>query len=70
MKTLGDIIGHERALGTLAAAARSGRVHHAWIFHGPEGVGKRTCSEAFALGLLGKELLGSDEDEQRGRPQP
>lgn len=52
MKSLSEIIGHERAKAVLAASARSGRVHHAWIFHGPEGVGKRTLAEAFALALL------------------
>ncbi len=52
MKTLGEIIGHTRALGVLASSLRSGRVHHAWVFHGPEGVGKRTVAEAFGLALL------------------
>lgn len=52
MKTLGEIIGHARAQGVLASAVRSGRVHHAWIFHGPEGVGKRTVAQAFGLALL------------------
>jgi len=47
-----DILGQERAKATLAAAISSGRVHHAWIFHGPEGVGKRTTAEAFAAALL------------------
>jgi len=52
VKTLGEIIGHARALSVLASSLRSGRVHHAWIFHGPEGVGKRTVAEAFGLALL------------------
>ena len=52
MKTLDQIIGHDRARQVLAASIRSGRVHHAWIFHGPEGVGKRTLAEAFGLALL------------------
>ena len=52
MDALGGIVGHERAKGVLAASARSGRVHHAWIFHGPAGVGKRTLAEAFGLALL------------------
>lgn len=45
---LGAIIGHERPLAILRDALRADRVHHAWIFHGPAGVGKRTCALAFA----------------------
>ena len=67
MKTLADIIGHDRARAVLAASIRSERVHHAWIFHGPSGVGKRTCAEAFGLALLdettraGEDGIESDE---------
>lgn len=50
--SLRDLIGQDRALGVLRAAAASGRVHHAWIFTGPFGVGKRTAAEAFAAMLL------------------
>lgn len=55
---LDAIIGHARAKDTLRAAAASGRVHHAWIFSGPPGVGKRTTAEAFAA-----TLLASDKSE-------
>ena len=33
-------------------ALRTGRVHHAWIFHGPPGVGKFTTAMAYAALLL------------------
>ena len=46
------ILHQKRALEILTAAWRGGRVHHAWIFHGPFGVGKRTTAEAFAAALL------------------
>lgn len=46
------ILGQQRALDTLASALRSGRLHHAWIFHGPPGVGKFTTALAFARVLL------------------
>jgi len=46
------IVGQERALGALTAAAASGRIHHAWIFHGPAGVGKFTAAHRFARALL------------------
>lgn len=50
--TLDQIQGQERAIGTLDAAIGSDRVHHAWIFHGPSGVGKHTTARAFAGALL------------------
>jgi DNA polymerase-3 subunit delta' len=46
------IVGQDRALRVLTASAASGRVHHAWVFAGPMGVGKRTAAEAFAALLL------------------
>ncbi len=42
-----DIRGHDRALDTLAQAQRQGRIHHAWLFAGPEGIGKRRAAYAF-----------------------
>jgi len=44
--------GHAAAAQTLAAAARSGRLHHAWIIAGPKGVGKATLAWRFARALL------------------
>lgn len=49
---LTDIVGQSRAVDTLTHAADSGRLHHAWIFHGPEGVGKFTTALAWAAMLL------------------
>ncbi len=37
---------------TLYRQLDGGRVHHAQIFHGPQGVGKFTCASAFARVLL------------------
>jgi DNA polymerase III subunit delta' len=51
-RRLGEVIGQERAVGALRAALRSGRTHHAWIFHGPAGVGKFTTALAFAAVVL------------------
>ncbi len=47
-----EIIGHERAIGILTSALASRRLHHAWLFAGPSGVGKRTTARAFASMLL------------------
>ena len=49
---LDRVIGQNRAVSQLRSAIESGRLHHAWIFAGPPGVGKRTTAEAFATLLL------------------
>ena len=41
-----QIIGQTSAKHILQAALKSERVHHAWIFHGPAGVGKFTTALA------------------------
>ena len=43
-----EIIGHDRQLSTLRSALASNRLHHAYFFVGPEGVGKRTIAIALA----------------------
>lgn len=47
-----DLVGHEAAAATLEAAARSGRLHHAWLLAGPPGIGKATLAYRFARWLL------------------
>jgi DNA polymerase-3 subunit delta' len=47
-----EIIGHEQILRTLGNAIRQERVSHAYLFSGPQGVGKRTVAQAFARALL------------------
>lgn len=47
-----NLFGHEAAARTLATAARSGRLHHAWILAGPKGVGKATLAWRFARAVL------------------
>jgi DNA polymerase III subunit delta' len=46
-----DIIGHQRQLGTLRSAMTNGRLHHAYLFLGPEGVGKRMVAMALAKAI-------------------
>ena len=48
----GEIIGQERALDLLARMRSSGRIPHALLFHGPEGVGKSSLALGFAGALL------------------
>ena len=48
---LHDIVGQDRAVALLARAAASGRLAHAWLFDGPESVGKRSAAVALGLAL-------------------
>lgn len=43
-----EIIGQERAVDALRAAVRRGGLHHAYLFAGPEGVGKGTVARLLA----------------------
>jgi DNA polymerase III gamma/tau subunit len=52
-----ELFGHEAAAAALVEAALSGRLHHAYIFHGPKGVGKFTTAREFAKALLCKEPM-------------
>jgi DNA polymerase III subunit delta' len=49
---LGSILGQDHPLSILRRSLGSGRLHHAWIFHGPAGVGKFTTAHAFAAMIL------------------
>jgi DNA polymerase-3 subunit delta' len=49
---LDEVVEQEEAKALLAAALRDGPAH-AYLFHGPAGVGKRTAALAFAAALLG-----------------
>lgn len=46
-----DIKGQDKAVGFLKGALESGRIAHAYIFFGPEGVGKRLTAMNFAKAL-------------------
>lgn len=68
---LGGIVGQDRAVETLRRALGSGRLHHAWIFHGPAGVGKFTTAVSFAAAALdpttiqpGREVPEPDPDSR------
>jgi DNA polymerase-3 subunit delta' len=47
-----DLFGHHAAAAALEAAARSGRLPHAWLVCGPPGIGKATLGYRFARWLL------------------
>ncbi len=47
-----EIFGQETAVQTLKMALASGRLHHAYRFEGPDGVGKERAAFAFASALV------------------
>jgi DNA polymerase-3 subunit delta' len=49
---LSSVLGQSGAIGTLERALRTGRVHHAYRFEGPNGVGKETAAFGFAQALV------------------
>lgn len=55
-----SIRGHERAIESLRGLSALGRLPHAFLFVGPEGVGKRTVARAFAQALLCAKPAGAD----------
>jgi DNA polymerase-3 subunit delta' len=46
------LLGHQAAEATILDALRAGRLHHAWLITGPDGVGKATLAFRFARRLL------------------
>ncbi len=46
-----DISGHERPISILRRALASGRLSHAYLFRGMEGIGKRAVADVFARAL-------------------
>lgn len=57
------VYGHDAARGAILDAVRSGRLHHAWILAGPQGIGKASLARELALTLLAGE-------EETGRVAP
>ena len=53
-----DLIGHSTQIETLRRALLNGRLHHAYLFFGPSGVGKRTVATALAQAIHCSELAG------------
>ena len=56
-----DLTGHEDAEEAFEATRVRGRLHHAWLLTGPEGVGKATFAYRAA-----RRLLGAPEDPAHG----
>ena len=47
-----EVLGHEHARTVLARLLASNRLPHAFLFHGPEGVGKGLVARMFATSLV------------------
>ena len=48
---LADVEAQSRATDALSKALLSGNVPHAWLFQGPDGVGKELAASRFAQAL-------------------
>lgn len=53
-----ELIGHAGAERALLDAWAAGRLHHAWLISGPEGIGKATLAARFARFLLAHGIPG------------
>ncbi len=67
-----ELQAQDRAVGALRAALRRGRLHHAWLLGGPEGVGKGTAARllAQAANCEGAAAAGGALDDPCGRCGP
>jgi DNA polymerase-3 subunit delta' len=52
VKGFDTILGHERALQVLTRLLEGGRMPHAMLFHGPQGVGKASIARLLARALM------------------
>ncbi|MGF1461863.1 MAG: DNA polymerase III subunit delta' [Maricaulaceae bacterium] len=65
--------GHEDAERAFEAAYRAGRLHHAWLITGPQGIGKATLAYRMARRVLGARsapehgVLGADPQDAVSR---
>jgi DNA polymerase III subunit delta' len=57
-----DSFGHTNIKQILGGQIRAGLLYHAYLFTGPEGVGKKRVALEFAKKVLGTENLGNHPD--------
>jgi DNA polymerase-3 subunit delta' len=67
-----ELIAQDRAVSSLRSALRRGALHHAYLFGGPEGVGKATAARllAQAANCEGPALEGGHPDDPCGACAP
>jgi len=68
MPELSEIVGQDAALDRLARAMSGARMPHAYIFAGPEGVGRRTTAAALAKTLLCHKPAAAARADRPGMP--
>ncbi len=51
------LLGHQAAEATILDALRAGRLHHAWLITGPDGVGKATLRVPLRPPATGRDAL-------------
>ena len=63
-----SLVGHAAAEAVIDDATRAGRIHHAWLLTGPEGVGKATLAYRFARRLLAGPQASADSANAPASP--
>jgi DNA polymerase III subunit delta' len=64
--TFAGILGNETSLRLLGRALAGGEISHAYLFHGPPGVGKRTVARRLGAVLVAGGNRGAEERARRG----
>ncbi|MDQ4105605.1 MAG: AAA family ATPase, partial [Actinomycetota bacterium] len=66
MDTFDGVLGNEPVLRLLERALETGGISHAYLFYGPEGVGKRTVARRLGAALVAGGDAKSEERARRG----
>lgn len=64
------VLGHDQPRERFGAALTSGKPHHAWLLHGPKGIGKATFAYALARQLLAETNPAQTEGWIAARAHP
>ncbi|MBF0281826.1 MAG: AAA family ATPase [Zetaproteobacteria bacterium] len=59
------LLGHENSLQRFVAEQQAGHLHHAWILHGLQGIGKATLAKMMATAYL-CEAMGREDSQACG----